>query len=216
MEKHQYKTISVIGDSIANGYFDLGMMGWVARTIQKLQADENYGIYARNFAVSGDRIIDCLHRFRSQVVSNPGDCLVIACGSNDIARWGTRESERSLSEAVRLETWDKLLTEARRIFTKIYILQIMPVDESRIPIRQNIFGQNQYYRNDDIASYNELLKEIATRFDCQYVSFDDLLASVHWPDHLFDDIHPNEKGHELVATRMYDILKKDLLESVAS
>ncbi|MFH1158491.1 MAG: GDSL-type esterase/lipase family protein [Pseudomonadota bacterium] len=212
MSDPDYKILSVIGDSIANGYFDLKNTGWVGRTVQKLQNDGPYGFYARNFAVSGDRIIDCLQRFRSQVVSNPGDCLIVACGVNDIARWGSRDSEYSLALSFRLECWEALLTEAKRVFSRIYVSQILPVNEQKASVRTD--GSNQFYicSNDDISEYNGHLKNLCSKYSCDFVTYDDALKSVDWNGCLFDDVHPNEKGHELIAQRMYEILKKDFID----
>jgi len=212
MSEPDYKTFSVIGDSIANGYFDLKNTGWVGRTVQKLQNDKNYGFYARNFAVSGDRITDCLQRFRSQVVSNPGDCLIVTCGGNDIARWGSRNSEHSLSLSIRLECWDALLTEAKRVFSKIYVSQLLPVNEQKVPARKDNYGMDQFYRNDDISEYNGHLKKLCSKYSCDFVTYDDALKSVDWNNCLYDDVHPNEKGHKLIAQRMYEVLKKDFID----
>ena len=212
MSEPDYKILSVIGDSIANGYFDLKNTGWVGRTIQKLQNDKNYGFYARNFAVSGDRITDCLQRFRSQVVSNPGDCLIVECGVNDIARWDSRDSEHSLSLSFRLECWDALLTEAKRIFSKIYVLQILPVNEQKRFIRDHDYELAWFYRNDDISEYNDHLRKLCLKYSCDFITYDDALKSVDWNSCLYDDVHPNEKGHELIAQRMYEVLKKDFID----
>lgn len=211
MSDPDYKTISVLGDSIANGYFDLRNLGWPGRIIQKLQGDKPYGFYLRNFAVSGDRIHDCLQRFRSQVASNPGDALIIACGTNDIARWGERDTAQSLSLSVRLECWDALLTEARRIFEKVYVSQLLPVNEQKVPARQDAYGQNQFYRNDDVAEYNGHLFAVCKKYECTFITYDDLLQNAVWNNCLYDDVHPNETGHELIAQRVYEFLKRDLL-----
>lgn len=212
MSEPDYKTLSVIGDSIANGFYDSENTGWVGRTVQKLQNDKNYGFYVRNFAVSGDCINDCLQRFRSQVVSDPSDCLIIACGVNDIARWGSRKCEHTLSLSFRLKCWDALLTEAKRVFSKIYVLQILPVNEQKGSVREDDYGMDQFYRNDDISGYNDHLKNLCSKYSCRFVPYDDLLKSVDWNDCLYDDVHPNEKGHELIAQRMYEILKKDFID----
>ncbi|MBI1327178.1 MAG: hypothetical protein GC136_06005 [Alphaproteobacteria bacterium] len=212
--KPDYKTISILGDSIANGYFDLGTNGWVNRLIAKLQAKKPYGFYCRNFAVSGDRIPECLSRFRSEVVSNPGDPgdpLIIACGVNDLSRWGTRDSELSISPPVRLNYWNKLLSDAKKFFDRIYICEILPVDESRVPAREDDYGLKQYYRNDDIAAYNTELAKLAKKYGVTYISFSQELQNIDWNNHLFDDVHPNEKGHAFIAEHIYSVISKDLL-----
>ena len=60
-----YKSIAVIGDSVANGYWDQPFEGWVARTVKKLSADRPYETGLANFAVDGDRVCDMYHRFCS-------------------------------------------------------------------------------------------------------------------------------------------------------
>lgn len=210
-EKPTCKTISVLGDSIANGYFDQDNLGWVVRLGQKLQDNNPGSTYIRNFAVAGDHITDCLARHRSQVVSNPGDCLVIACGANDMARWGNRDSPSSLSLAFCIKTWNELLIEAKEFFDLIYVCQILPVDETKIPARENEQGLDQFYRNDDISEYNEALKTLCSDHACHFVDFSSDLTKINWDNFLFDDIHPNAKGHKLIAERMY-IEVKDMLQ----
>lgn len=208
---HAYKTISVLGASITNGYFDDEQLGWPYRVVQKLQQDRPHGFYIRNFAVSGDRIVNCLERFRSQVVSNPGDALIIACGTNDLARWGSREAPNSLSLSLRVETWVKLLTEAQRLFCNIYVLSVLPVREDRVPARQNDEGEDQYYRNDDIAAYNATIKALCARFSCRFIDITATLDPKAWRDCLFDDVHPNAQGHALIADTVYAQIKGDLI-----
>ena len=209
--RDEYRTISVIGDSIANGYFDKGNLGWVTRLGQKLQQDKPGRIYIRNAAVSGDCTTDCLARLRSQVVSNPGDCLIIACGVNDLSRWGGRDASTSLSGEFCKEIWTYLLQEARYLCALVYVCQILPVDESEVPYRQNDLGFDHYYRNDDIDAYNAQIKKLSEQFGCPYIEFTDMLKGRDWNDYLFDEVHPNHEGHEFIAQTVYSFVKDDVL-----
>ncbi len=208
----EYKVISVVGDSIANGFFDLGELGWVPRLVKALQKAKPQGFYVRNSAVSGDRTPDCLARFRSQVVSNPGDVLIIACGVNDLARWGGRDEPQSIAPPVCLKAWQDLLLEAKRVFNnRIYVAELLPVYEERIPARENDFGDQQFYRNDDIEAYNVRIKEMCTKHNVTFVSFKDALKEMDWNQCLTDDVHPNSEGHKLIADVMHHSLAKDLV-----
>lgn len=213
MTQHKpiYKTISVLGASITNGYFDSGNLGWVTRLGQKLQEDKPGQFFIRNFAVSGDRIPDCLARFRSQVLSNPGDCLIIACGSNDIARWGARDAPTSLSHEFRQEIWSSFLREAKQLFDFVYVCQVLPVDESKVPARQNDQGLDQFYRNDDVDLYNDLIQKLCVQYDCSYINFSRALKDVDWNALLFDDVHPNKDGHAFISRFVYQAVNRDLL-----
>jgi len=137
--------------------------------------------------------------------------LIVACGSNDVARWGGRESPPSLSLAFRMETWSKLIEEAKRIFDLIYVCQVLPVDESKVPARKNEQGLDQFYRNDAINEYNSALKNLCSDHACRFVDFTAMLEANDWKACLFDDVHPNAEGHELISRRMFKELEAALL-----
>lgn len=206
-----YKVISVIGDSIAAGYFDRTSSGWVNSIIKRLDKDIVDGIYTRNFAVPGHRTLDCLSMFRSQVVPLPGDALIIACGINDLARWGDRESVQSIAPSVCMEAWQALLTEAKRIFEHIFVVEILPVYEERIPARENDFGDLQFYRNDDIDAYNKKIQKMCAKHQVSFISFKETLRQTDWNKCLFDDVHPNAEGHKIIADVMYQAVAKEML-----
>lgn len=206
-EEANFKVISILGDSVANGFFDESNLGWVVRMGQQLQEDTPRGFYIRNFAISGDHVTECIERFRSQIVGHPGDCLIIACGVNDLARWGRREAGNSLSIGYSMRVWNLLLTEAKKLFEHIYVCQVLPVNEVKVPARMNEQGLEQFYRNDDIAAYNSELEKMCALHACRFVDFSAEVKSVDWNAHLFDDVHPNAKGHALIAKRMVKELK---------
>lgn len=204
-----YKTISVIGDSIAQGYFDQGHVGWVGRLLTKLQNSQPYGWYVRNFAVSGDQTVDCLFRLRVNVASNPGDVLIVACGVNDLIRYQNPDSAPQVGPDVCAYRWRQLLTEAKRLGGQIVVVGMIPVDEDKQTTESSQAETGFLYNfNSDIQAYNAQIKSLCDRFGVPFVPlFDGMVAAGH-AAMLHDSSHPNEIGHEWMAQQLFDFFQK--------
>ncbi len=67
------KNISVVGDSIAHGYYDEQDLGWFAR-LGKIILSSHSGEYVfNNMSQSGDNIADTVHRVKFEVLSRQFD-----------------------------------------------------------------------------------------------------------------------------------------------
>jgi len=204
-----YQTIVFLGDSITDGYFDPAG-GWAARFIQKLNTDKPHSFYANNFAVSGDRITDVWHRLASQIVTIQPDILMIAGGVNDLTRIGTPEAPLSLAPLYRAEMWENVLGLAKNIVPEIYVFDILPVVENRMP-GTGAYDQNIYYFNSDIRAYNEEIKAWCTKHKIPFIERFKKLEEQDVVALMFDQSHPNEDGHSLLADLAYDALTPHLM-----
>lgn len=202
-----YKEIAVLGDSIANGFFDPAGIGWVGRMVQALNEERPYSCYYNNYAVAGDRVYDAWHRLCADVVSRRPDLLLIAVGANDVLRWNAPDHPVDVSPDTRDEFWTLLLETAGRTIEKTAVLGMLPVDEMRMPLT-GAFDKKVYYRNADIQVYNTYLAEKCAASDCLFLDVYDSFLAAGGPAFLYDAIHPNADGHAWIAAFCCKALKE--------
>lgn len=203
------KSIAVLGDSIANGCSDEEGLGWIPRLSLLLNADNPNGYFFRNQAVPADRIYDVKYRLFGAIERNP-DVLFIAVGVNDTQIFGNKENSMALSREVRCDLWRELLAFSKKNVPNIFVFGLLPANEARVPARFNDNGSPQIYRNDYISEYNKEIGRYCAEFGIQFVDFFDRFLSIGYTEFLADDVHPNAKGHKLIAEWAYEIVKGKL------
>ncbi|MCB1558809.1 MAG: hypothetical protein KDJ50_07820 [Alphaproteobacteria bacterium] len=200
------KAIAVLGDSISNGYYDEEGLGWISRLSVLLNKNDPNGYFIRNHAVSGDRIFDVKYRLFGSVERNV-DALIIAVGANDTYIFGDRDDHPVLGMDLRLLLWDDVLRFAKGLTSNIFVFGILPVDELKVPARFMDDGRGKFFRNDHIVEYNKAIKKICTQYDIKHINFHEMFLEAGHEALLADDVHPNAKGHELLAQWAYEELK---------
>src|SRR5690606_13788491 len=117
-----YKTVSFLGTSISNGYFDEdGSGGWVARLFKKLNTDKPGSYYLCNLARSGDRSFDYWHRLCGEAIQRQSDLLIVEVSCNDVIRFHAADKPMVLSIEMQEELWINILDTAKKNFSGIYI-----------------------------------------------------------------------------------------------
>ena len=200
-----YIVIGAIGDSITQGYFDEEGLGWFGRLSQKIAKTFPLKYGFNNMSESGDRICDAYYRLTSELTK---DCniLIFAIGVNDIVRRGNADTQEDLSPLLRSKYWDKCFTLAKKTEAKILVLDILPIIEIADGVMYDEEDPALYYFNKDIVEYNKLLKTKCLENDAIFVE-----RYKNWEDRnlselYLDTVHPNAKGHQLIADEVYDAL----------
>ena len=202
-----YKTIGVLGDSIANGYWDTeGKGGWFGRLSQKLALVNPLGWGFHNMSMDGDRISDIYHRFVSECLSRDIDILFIAVGTNDTVRSPKPDSNMDISEHLRTEYWNKLLELAKNNVKNIIVLDILPVREEMFPTK-GWFNAKIYEFNKDKQEYNNLLRKLCKAKKVPFLELYGNIKKLDLSKYYRDPSHPNAKGHQLIADEIYKFLK---------
>lgn len=192
------KIIGLLGDSIANGYWDEEKGGWFNRLILHLKNEAPHGYTFCNMAKGGDTSIDVCQRLTAEAAGREIDLLMIAVGVNDLVC--TSAGEKMISPLLREMTWEKILQRAGKFFDAVAIIGLLPVLEGQIG------DYDAYIYNKDIEAYNADLEKwcCARAFDF-YSPYDDCC---HWSREMYDDnIHPNARGHEELERLIYNHLK---------
>ncbi len=201
-----YLEIACLGDSIANGFFDKTAKGWIARTIEKLNEQKPYGFYLNNYARSGDRSCDAFHKLCHSVVSMRPDVLLIAVGINDIQRWDNAQSPLGLSMAVSEEYWGGIINVAKKNVPRIFVFGLIPCNEDAMP-EKGVNDRPLWVRNEDIKTYNRFLANLCEKENLEFCNFYDNFEKTGGNALLYDGSHPNEHGHEWMASHAFEFLK---------
>lgn len=202
-----YQTFTVLGDSVAQGYFDETGKGWIIRLFEMLNSDTPGGYFYSQLSHSGDRIYDYYHRLCSETLTRDNKNLIITMTDNDIIRHGeTPDSPMNLSIPLQMELWEKILKRALANFRKVYIIGNTPNPQGE-PFVHN--GVTMWFLNDDLAEYQTRVKKLCAQYDIPFIDiYDDLNHDEFLETKKGDNTHPNAQGHIMISELVYKKLKE--------
>lgn len=199
----------VFGASISQGYYD-SQGGWVDRWKRDEMArrmDSGKGITVFNLATSGDTSADVRRRIHDEIAhrvwTDEEMVVIVPVGTNDSMISGSNEKTPQVEYANNL----RVIVDNAREFTKnIIFVELPPCDESRTnPVSWGDYN----YSNERLKVYNQTMNQIAAECDVTIVRlFDEFTQAQQSDELLYDGLHPNDKGHELI----YNEVKKKLAE----
>ncbi len=180
------KTILFLGDSLTEG---LGVSKNQAypNLVQKLAKKElNKNIKIINGGVSGSTTSDAFARLKWYLKRKP-DIVFIALGANDGLRGlNLTQSQKNLEE---------IITHAQKSKAKVLLAGML------IPPN---------YGPDYSRKFEKMYLEIKEKYNLKFMPF--LLKDVAGVQELnqADGIHPNPKGHKIIANEVFNFLKEEL------
>lgn len=209
-----YEThIVALGDSLTQGVGDSKKAGGYVGILETELTTNGYHVRVDNHGKAGDRTDQLLKKINTEeevkTSIQEADIILITIGANDIMKvlrdnitdldFEHFEREEPKYEERLHEIFTILRSENKR--TEIYLLGFY-----------NPFGQ--YFDNipelvQIVNVWNEASKEIAESYEgIYYIPMKDIFdESV---EHLFyeDNFHPNDRGYELMAKRVYGRITK--------
>ncbi len=206
-----------IGDSITVGAWD-DKGGWANRLIAKVMQEKmkgkNFYCIPYNLGVSGDTAEDVLKRLRKEISVrlDPEEDdekiqFVFAIGINDSVYLLDEEKNRFTEDAFR-GNLIQLCDTSKDIAQKISFIGMTPVDESLlnpIPWAPDKSCMNKYIRR-----YEDILKQVCLEHHVPFLPvFDEWISRPDYKELLFDGVHPNTKGHALLADKISSFLFDD-------
>ncbi|MCL2439362.1 MAG: SGNH/GDSL hydrolase family protein [Alphaproteobacteria bacterium] len=197
-----YKIIAALGDSITNGYWDSNFSGWFGRLAARLSLERPQAFGFNNCSQNGDRICDAFHRFGAEVMTREVDILLIAIGLNDLIRSSEADSPLDLSPHLRAEYWNRLLDAAAKNCGRVVVFDILPVRENMMPCTEGN-GLTMFWKNSDIVEYNDQIAELCASRGIPFVRRYHRWIERDLAHYYFDEAHPNEAGHTLLAEKVY-------------
>lgn len=198
--------ILIFGDSITYGAWDTEG-GWVERLKRDLhtQVVQSNGIVKRqifNLGIGGDTSTKILRRMPAEIEARRSAkwplLLVFTFGAND-ERFLNGEPEISIEEFTK--NTEQIIAIAKHYTDTILFIGSAPLGEQRID-----FGGYEY-SDERIKEYEQIMRDIVAHADIPFVPIRPIFETAR-PDTLFshDGLHPNDKGHRLIAETMQSAL----------
>lgn len=179
------KKMVIVGDSLTEGYGVAREAAYPALLEVKLHA-HGYRWDVVNAGVSGSTTASAVSRIKWLSRTHP-DMILLALGANDGLRGlKVSESEKNLAKAIALCQQEKI---------KVALIGLyMPPN----------------YGKDYATKFKKMFSDLAGRYHIPLMPF--LLDKVGGDPKLnqADGIHPNEKGHEIIAEHLYQFIKDKL------
>ncbi|MFM2339579.1 MAG: hypothetical protein RLZZ360_215 [Candidatus Parcubacteria bacterium] len=206
--------IFVFGDSITEGYFDTDSGGWCNRLIQyvmkkELETDFSYNRQVFNLGVAGNTSTDIVARMESEIesrckkTSSEEKVLMIAVGVND-SQYNVDTKETK----VHINQFENNVLEMIKIGkehqAKIVVIGLLPVVERLV--QPMPWKPTHAYSNQMIDVYDDKLKVIGENNSCSFISLQNIFTD-DVESYFVDGVHPNEKGHALLAEKIHEALK---------
>ncbi|MBX2995187.1 MAG: arylesterase [Bdellovibrionaceae bacterium] len=179
------KKLVILGDSLSEGYGVSREAAFPALLEKKIKADgKDWTVI--NAGISGSTSASAVSRLKWQLKAKP-DLIVVALGANDGLRGlKTEELEKNLSAAI----------EA--------------IQKEKIPVILAGMMMPPNYTKDYADKFAAVYPRVAKKYKIKLIPF--LLDKVAGETALnqADGIHPNEKGHVIVADTVYANIKGQL------
>lgn len=208
--------VLVFGASTAQGYWD-GEGGWVARLRKHYdmlyiqdRTKKQPSIF--NLGISADTVGDVLERFQTETEARKrhGDlAFIFSIGSNNAAEGAYRLTfepnvyEKGLRE---------LVLQAKRYSDKILLVGLPSCDEQ---LTTPVDWADVHYTNERINIIEDRMQKIAQENKLPFLPIFEEFRKHHkaGKDILFDGLHPNNVGHELIANLVAPELEKLLKQA---
>ena len=207
--------ILIFGDSIAYGAWDTEG-GWVERLKRILHAEvvQSNGTIERqvfNLGVGGDTSADILKRMSAEIEARRSTkwpfVFIFTFGTND-ERFSEGVPEISAEEfAANIE---KIIAIAKQYTEKILFVGEPPLS------KQLITFSGREYSDERINEYEQITHGIVANANIPFVPIRPAFEAAG-PETLFshDGLHPNDKGHQLIAETVQSALAEIFAENNA-
>lgn len=214
-----------IGDSITAGAWD-DRGGWAGRLIGQILAksktseNKNQGFYCMpyNLGVSGDTAPDVLRRLEKEVTArvyggadNDTIQLVFAFGVND-SIYDTAAQTNCYVDKEFEDDFHAIMEVAKKFTANISFIGLLPVDEARVnPVP---WVEGRAYTNKNIQHFNHMIENLCAKHNVAFLPlFDKWSALPDINDYFSDGLHPNSKGHALMAQQIGEFLLNEDFEA---
>ena len=210
--RHEEKSVIALGDSITYGYGDeKGEEGYIEGLEQKGNKKEkgNKGIHILNYGVVGQESEGVLKQLEEPAIHSRlenADDFIVFIGTNDLinsnggnlADIDGRKIEKEKPRFIRnlksiIQTIEKENSEA-----EIFVIGLYNPYQGREEVEQHI------------GSWNESIRNLALEDKrIQYVHTDDVFENTPKKEVFADDLHPNDKGYQMLSERVYESIMED-------
>jgi lysophospholipase L1-like esterase len=205
--------VLVFGASSAQGYWD-SQGGWADRLkhyydeiqIEDLSQDIPH---VMNLGISNDSTSEVLKRLGPECkarMNDKGVAIIIQVGSNNAAEIGGRLRSSPEKYQIDLET---IIKKSEEFTYKILVVGFPAVDETKT---NPISWADIYYRNENIAEFENAAAEVCDKLDVPFVPLHDHFLNSKDKLNAQDGLHPNDAGHKFIFALVQPELDKLLAD----
>lgn len=167
-----------------------------------LKKDNDLVIYNRG--ISGNRIVDLYSRIQSDVWDYAPDVLSILIGVNDV--WHDIAYNNGVDLKTYEKTYIKIIEETMQKFPQIKIMILEPF------LLKAMATITEWERFKKVYKYASVAKKIAKKYGLTFVplqkKFDKLESQIGTEKALYDGVHPNILGCDLIKGEWLKAYKK--------
>lgn len=189
-----------LGDSLSdNSFYTASGKGHLEILHTQLKMEYGYQqILLLNAGISGDTTLDALNRFAFDMARVRPDFCLLCLGANDANKLSEQEYHDNLLELLRL---------LKGIGSLVLLRTPNPIME-RKPAPPHV-----YQSDGELRARIEIMRQIAKT---ENMAFFDLYAlwkklaeagDLDLANLMYDEVHPNAKGHQLIASQLMPIFK---------
>lgn len=201
--------VLIFGDSIVWGASDQEG-GWATRIknyVDRKRLTSGYASSVYVLGVSGDNSEDLLKRFEFETKTRLRDetdvYIIFAIGVND-----SQVTKDTQANTVPLQDFgrnlQKLVDTAKKYAKQVIIIGLTPIDEKLVyPMP---WKTSHGYLSAEVAKYDKELQKIASANDIQFIDMFSRFSEAGYEKLLFDGLHPNTQGHELMYKKIISYL----------
>ena len=207
--------IFCFGDSITYGAWDVANSGWAQKLRmyldKKQEEDDSLYFLTYNLGIPGETTNGLVNRFLSETEARirededlEENIFIFAYGANDSAPIPSQNKFRVNAEDFK-NNLKSVTDQAKKIGSKIIILNITPVDEE---LTANPVNKDESRLNKHIATYNEAIKEMTVNSDIYLVDVNSAFMNTDYKSLFCEDgLHPNESGHKIIFNELLKVVE---------
>lgn len=193
-----YAFLVCIGDSITEQNYHLrGKLNYVGRLAERLMELYNRRSRVFNAGVSGDTTVGLLNRLDRDALRFQPDLVIVMIGMNDSAEGRT---------PIHLfgQNLERIVADIRTAGSEALLLSPNPLDFN---IKENAVAVRSRYP-DYVKVIRETAAATATPLCDIYAAWEACVngSTNHHLMLMDDSVHPGERGHELMASVLFDYL----------
>lgn len=205
--------VLAFGDSITQGFMD-SKGGWVNRIREyydrRIIDEDDFGLpTVFNLGISGETTAGLLKRLEPEIVARQFEdesyIFVFAAGTNDTIY---RKSGNECEPTTYVQELAEIVSIAKKYGNKLLFVGLLPVvDELLQPVPWSASGK--YYSTERMKTFNEALVSFCADNDLPCVDVWSVFeGQAGLRQVMFDGLHPNDKGHQLIAETVRPELEK--------
>jgi acyl-CoA thioesterase-1 len=204
--------ILIFGDSITWGAVD-SKGGWAQRikdyvNIQALAGKHYSDVYP--LGISGENSGELIKRLETEALLRLDEenetVLIVAIGINDSQIELLTHANKISAEDFR-KNLNQIVEKGKNLAQRILLVGLTPVDEGKVkPLPWKL---THGYTNEQIEKYNNIIKEVAKEQAVTFLETYKKFLEGNYKTLLFDGLHPNDKGHELIYSIVEEYLLKE-------